>query len=121
MKQSPEEIAAAFASNWESAWNSQGAAATAKLYTSGGILVGAAIGIGRHEIERLLEMLFNQGWTKISIKVVNAREVGGVVLAASEFSAVGSGPNAGKTLNGKSSHVLTQVGDRWLSAMHTAA
>jgi hypothetical protein len=34
---------------------------------------------------------------------------------------VDSGPTAGKTLNGKSSHVLTQVGDTWLSAMHTAA
>jgi hypothetical protein len=91
------------------------------LYTPDSVLVGGAVGIGRADIERLLGMLFKQGWTKISIKVLNAREVGGVVLVAAEFSAVGSGPTAGQTLNGKSSHVLTQVGDTWLSAMHTAA
>jgi uncharacterized protein (TIGR02246 family) len=121
MKQSPEEIAHAFAIRWENVWNSQGAAATAELYTPDSVLVGAAIGIGRPEIARLLSMLFQQGWTRISIKVVNAREVSEVVLVASEFTAVGSGPTAGKTLNGKSSHVLTCVGDTWLSAMHTAA
>jgi uncharacterized protein (TIGR02246 family) len=118
MKQSPEQIAVAYVSKWESAWNSQGAAAVANLYTPDGVLVGAAMGVGQPEIERLLDMLCKQGWTKISIKVLNAREVGGLVLVASEFSAVGSGPNAGKTLNGKSSHVLTQVGDTWLSTMH---
>jgi uncharacterized protein (TIGR02246 family) len=121
MKQGPEEIATAFAGRWEGAWNSQGAAAAAELYTPDSVLVGAAVGIGRPEIERLLGLLFEQGWTRISIKILNAREVGGVVLVAAEFSAVGSGPTAGKTLNGKSSHVLTQVGDTWLSAMHTAA
>ena len=120
MKQSPEEVASAFVSKWENAWNFQGAAATAKLYTPDSVLVGAAIGIGQPEIERLLERLFQQGWTKISIKVVNVREVCGVVLVASEFSASGSGPNAGKTLNGRSSHVLTPVDGTWLSAMHSA-
>jgi uncharacterized protein (TIGR02246 family) len=121
MKQSPEQIAVAYVSKWENAWNSRGGVAAAKLYTPDGVLVGAAMGVGQPEIERLLAMLFKQGWTKISIKVLNAREIGGLVLVASEFSAVGSGPNAGKTLNGKSSHVLTQVGDTWLSTMHTAA
>jgi uncharacterized protein (TIGR02246 family) len=121
MKQRPQEIAAAYVSKWQSAWNSHGAAAAAELYTPDSVLVGAAIGIGREEIERLLGLLYKQGWTKIGIKVLNAREVGGVVLVAAEFSAVGCGPTAGETLTGKSSHVLTQVGDAWLSAMHTAA
>jgi uncharacterized protein (TIGR02246 family) len=121
MKQKPEEIAAAYVSKWQTAWNSHGASAAAELYTPDSVLVGAALGIGRLEIERLLGVLFKQGWTRISIKVRNAREIGGVVLVAAEFSAVGSGPTAGETLNGKSSHVLTQVGDTWLSAMHTAA
>jgi uncharacterized protein (TIGR02246 family) len=121
MEQSPQDIATAFVHKWESAWNSLGAAATAELYTDDSILVGAAVGIGRSEIARILDMLFKQGWTRISIKVLIARQVGGVVLVASEFSAIGSGANAGKSLNGKSSHVLTQVGGTWLSAMHTAA
>jgi uncharacterized protein (TIGR02246 family) len=121
MEQSPQDIATAFAHQWESAWNSLGAAATAELYTDDSVLVGAAVGIGRSEIARILDTLFKQGWTRIGIKVLNARQVGGVVLVASEFSAIGSGANAGKSLNGKSSHVLTQVGGTWLSAMHTAA
>jgi uncharacterized protein (TIGR02246 family) len=77
MKQGPQEIAVAYASKWEDAWNSQGASAAAKLYTPDSVLVGAATGIGRPEIERLLGMLYQQGWTKISIKVLNAREVAG--------------------------------------------
>ena len=121
MTHDPEEIATAYVSKWQNAWSSQGASAAAELYTPDSVLVGAAIGIGRLEIERLLGLLYKQGWTRIAIKVLNARAVGGLVLVAAEFSAVGSGPTAGKTLTGKSSHVLTQVGDAWLSAMHTAA
>ncbi|MGP0092771.1 MAG: YybH family protein [Xanthobacteraceae bacterium] len=120
MKPNPQEIAAAFARRWENAWNSEGAAATAKLYTPDALLVGMTIAAGRGEIESALDRLFQQGWSKISINVVQAREVAGVVLVAGEFSAFGSGPNAGKVLNGRSTHVLTQIGNTWLSAMHSA-
>jgi uncharacterized protein (TIGR02246 family) len=121
MKQSAIEVASAYARAWENAWNSQGAAAVAKLYTPDSVLIGAAIAVGRPEIERSLERLMQQGWATISINVVNARAVGGVVLVASEFTAFGSGPSAGKSLNGRSSHVLTLLDDTWLSAMHSAA
>jgi hypothetical protein len=120
-EQNPEEIAATFMRAWEGAWNSQGPTATAQLYTRDSVLVGAAIGIGQPEIERSLGMLHVQGWTKISITVVNARAIEGVVLAACEFTAIGSGPNSGKILNGRSSHALTLVDGAWLSAMHSAA
>ncbi len=120
-KLSPENIAAEFIGRWERTWNAQGAAATAHLYTEDSVLVGAAIAIGRPAIERSLGMLFAAGWTAIAIKLIDAREVGGVVLAACEFTATGSGPSQGKILNGRSSHVLTCVGGRWLSAMHSAA
>jgi uncharacterized protein (TIGR02246 family) len=121
MKQNADEIATRFIGKWESAWNQNGAAAAAKLYTPDSVLVGKAIATGRGEIERQLELLHQQGWTGIAIKPVNAREVGGLVLVACEFTAFGSGSSAGKTLDGKSSHVLVCVGDVWLSAMHTAA
>lgn len=120
-KMSPEHIATEFIGEWERAWNSQGAAATAQLYTEDSVLVGAAIAIGRAAIESSLGMLFAAGWTRIAIKLVNTREVDGVVLAAFEFTATGSGPTEGKILNGRSSHVLTRVGGPWLSAMHSAA
>lgn len=117
----PVAIATAFTHAWEAAWNTSGPAATAHLYTSDAVLVGAAMGIGRREIERLLGLLYSQGWTTIAIKVVNARMVGELVLAACTFTALGSGANAGKELHGKSSHALTRAGDTWLSAMHSAA
>jgi uncharacterized protein (TIGR02246 family) len=118
--QSPEAIATGYIREWENAWNA-GGSAMAELYTADSVLVGAVIGIGRPEIARLLAALFQQGWTRISITLVNARRLGDLVLVASEFAANGSGPNAGKTLTGKSTHVLTKVGDEWLSALHTAA
>jgi uncharacterized protein (TIGR02246 family) len=117
----PLDIAEDFVRRFENAWNSRGPAAAAALYAPDAILAGAATGVGRTEIERLLQLLFQQGWTRISIKVAQAGAVGGVVLVVSEFSASGSGANAGKTLNGRSSHVLTEIDGVWLSAMHTAA
>ena len=118
---SPEQIAAQFIGAWERAWNSSGVAATAQLYTEDSVLVGGAIAVGRAAIESSLAMLYGAGWTKISIKLVNAREVDGVVLAACEFSATGSGTNDGKVLEGRSSHVLIRVRGTWLSTLHSAA
>ncbi|HKN00743.1 MAG TPA: DUF4440 domain-containing protein [Candidatus Binataceae bacterium] len=120
-KASPEHIAAEFIGAWERAWNYHGPAATAQLYTEDSVLVGGAIAIGRPAIERSLGRLFAAGWTRIAIKLVNARAVDGVMLAACEFTATGSGATAGKALNGRSSHVLVCIGGTWLSAMHSAA
>ena len=59
--------------------------------------------------------------TGITIKVVIARSIAGVILLACDYTAIGSGRNAGQTRDGKSSHVLTQVDGAWLSAMHTTS
>jgi uncharacterized protein (TIGR02246 family) len=117
---SPMEIASEYARRWETAWNFEGPAATAALYTADGVLVGRVIDVGRPAIARQLQVLFQLGWTRVAIRVVNARAVGGVVLAVSEFSASRSGQNDGKEFTGRSSHVLTEVAGTWLSAMHTA-
>ncbi len=117
----PTEIATAFVTAWAEAWNTGGPPATMKLYTPDAMLIGAAMGMGQHEIERLMSILYKQGWTTVKIKVVNARLVGGLVLAACDFTALGSGDKAGTELQGNSSHVLTQVDGVWLSAMHSAA
>jgi uncharacterized protein (TIGR02246 family) len=120
-KTEAENIATEFIGRWEHAWNSHGAQATAQLYTEDSVLVGSAIAIGRAAIERSLGTLFAAGFTKIAIKLVSARVVDGMVLAACEFTATGSGPGEGKILNGRSSHALTRGGGAWLSAMHSAA
>ena len=120
MEQTPQEIAVDYAARWERAWNSHGALATVQLYAPDSVLVGGAVAVGRSEIERALAFIFSQGWRRISIKVVNARAVGGLVLVVSEFSATGSGPTGGRILHGKSTHALVRVDNTWLSAMHTA-
>jgi hypothetical protein len=51
---------------------------------------------------------------------VNVRPIGGVILIASEYAAIGSGENAGKTLNAASSYVLVESNGDWLSTLHTA-
>jgi hypothetical protein len=82
---------------------------------------GYAIAVGRSDIKALLKAIIDQGWTDIDIKIVNVRAVGDLVLVANEYTAIGSGQLAGKTLDAKSSHVLVRVGKEWLSTMHTAA
>ena len=116
-----EEIATDFTARWMRSWNDEGPAATARLYTADSMLVGGAMAIGRDAIEKALTGLFNQGWTRIEIVVTHAQAQGNVVLVASTFTAYGAGATAGKTLAGKSTHVLTKIDGVWLSAMHTAA
>jgi uncharacterized protein (TIGR02246 family) len=116
-----DAIAADFLARWQAAWNSDGANAAAALYTEDAVLVGASIAVGRDEIARRLALLHGTGWTRIAIRLVNARRVGDLVLAAAEFTATGSGANEGKLLDGRSSHSLTKVGEGWLSAMHAVS
>lgn len=115
-----EQIAQAYVTAWENAWNHEGVEATLDLYAADSVLVGYVTAIGKPEIANLLAGIFAQGWTKIKIKVTNAREINGLVLVANDYRATGSGPNEGKTLDAKSSHVLASVGQSWVSVMHTA-
>ena len=74
----------------------------------------------RQQICELLSGIIGQGWTSIKIKIVNVRQVGGVILIANEYAATGSGDKAGKTLNASASHVLVESNGEWLSTLHTA-
>jgi len=114
-----DRIANEFIQRYEAAWN-QGAEALATLYTSDSVLVGYVTAIGRSEILKLLQGIIGQGWTRIKMKAVNVRKAGDVILVANEYTAIGSGANAGKTLDATSSHVLVHIDGEWLSALHTA-
>jgi ketosteroid isomerase-like protein len=115
----PDQIAADYIARWGRLWNREGVRAVDMLYTPDSVLVGYRTAVGRTEIARLLQSILDQGWTGIKIKVVNARALAGTILVANDYTAIGSGPNAGKTRDGKSSHVLTRFNDTWMSAMHT--
>jgi uncharacterized protein (TIGR02246 family) len=118
LSEQAEQIARAFQRQYEMLWNSSGAEAVATLYTADSVLIGRSIAKGREEIEVALKALFQRGWIAISTNTLHVREAAGTVLVVSEFTAFGSGAIEGETLNGKSTHVLTQVGGDWLSAMH---
>lgn len=85
-----------------------------------GVLVGFVTAIGRSQICEVLRGIIGQGWTGIRIQIVNVRQVGGLILIANEYTAIGSGQNAGKTLNASASHVLIESNGEWLSTLHTA-
>src|SRR5258708_16802660 len=91
-KRDPKEIAGAYVSKYENHWNSDGPPAVANLYAQDSLLVGNAIAICRAEIEKLLGTIFDQGWSKISIKAIESREIRDVVLVANDYSPHVPGP-----------------------------
>jgi uncharacterized protein (TIGR02246 family) len=119
MDDTAERIANEFIRRYEAAWTN-GAEAVAELYATDSVLVGYVTATGRADILELVRGIIAQGWTGIKIKVVNARRVGGVVLVAAEYTALGSGANAGKTLNATSSYALVRSDGAWLASLHTA-
>jgi uncharacterized protein (TIGR02246 family) len=114
-----EHIAGEFIDRYEAAW-ARGAEAAAQLYTVDSVLIGYVTAIGRAEIQKLLGGIIGQGWSRIKMQAVNVRRVGEVILMANEYTAIGSGANAGKTLDATSSHVLVHDDGEWRSALHTA-
>jgi hypothetical protein len=114
-----DQIARDFISRYKAEW-CNGAEAVSRLYAADGVLVGFVTAVGRSQICELLSGIIGQGWTSIRIKIVNVRQVDGVILIANEYAATGSGENAGKTLNASASHVLVESNGEWLSTLHTA-
>jgi uncharacterized protein (TIGR02246 family) len=114
-----DQIARDFLSRYEAEW-SNGAEAVSRLYAPDAVLVGFVTAIGRSQICEALRGIIGQGWTSIRIKIVNVRQIGGLILIANEYAAIGSGQNAGKTLSASASHVLIESNGEWLSTLHTA-
>jgi hypothetical protein len=100
--------------------SSNGAEAVSRLYAPNRVLVGFVTAIDRSQICGVLRGIIGQGWTSIRIKIVNVRQIGGLILIANEYTAIGSGQNAAKTLNAAASHVLVESDGEWLSTLHTA-
>lgn len=114
------EIAETFNENYERFWNENKLDDLTNLYSEKSILVGYATVNGRDEIKQSLEGIINQGWTEIKINTVKVETLGENILVANEYEVFGSGSNEGKNMTAKSSQVLTNVDNQWLTAMHTA-
>ncbi|SEN00871.1 protein of unknown function [Mucilaginibacter gossypiicola] len=116
---SAQTIAEDFNQSYERAWNA-GINQLLDLYAEESILVGYSTVQGKTGIAELLSGIIDQGWSRISIKTTHAKFEGQVVLVVNEYTAIGTGEKAGETLNARSSHVLSKVGDKWLTVMHSA-
>jgi hypothetical protein len=121
MNVDPMKIATEYMKKYETAY-AKGASEVVELYRDDGVLLGFRTAVGKSEIKELLQAaVLDQGWTKITIKVLNARMFNEIVVAVCDYSALGSGVNEGKTLSGRSSHVLVNTAGAWLNAMHSVA
>ena len=81
-----DQIARHFISRYEAEWSNGGAEAVSRLYASDAVLVDLVTAIGRSQICALLRGIIGQGWTSIRFKIVNVRQVGGVILIANEYA-----------------------------------
>jgi hypothetical protein len=76
-----DQIAREFLSHYQAEW-SNGAEALSRLYTVHGVLAGFVTAIGRSQICEVLSGIIGQGWPSIRIKIVNVRQVDGLILIA---------------------------------------
>ena len=111
----PNDVALEFVRRYESFWNA-GAREVEAVYAPNAILCGYEI-VGSHQdIGRVLGAIVGQGWTNISIDVVEAISAGNMVLLACLYSA----RSAHDEITSKSSYALVESDGGWKAAMHTA-
>lgn len=110
-----DAIAAEFVRRYQGFWNA-GAHDLAAVYTGDAVLCGLEIVRSREQIGPVLDAIVGQGWTTISIEVVQARRVGEVILLACRYTA----QSAQDAIASKSSYVLVESDGCWKIAMHTA-
>jgi uncharacterized protein (TIGR02246 family) len=116
-----DAVAGDFVRAWETAWNEQGADGVARFYDQDAVLVGQAAVRGRARIAELFKAIIAQGWTGVRIRPVHVRRIGDIILIVNEYTALGSGDQAGKSMDARSSYVLARVDGEWSIVMHTAA
>lgn len=111
----PHDVALKFVRRYESFWRA-GAQEVQAVYAPGAILCGYEIVRSHKDIGRLLGTIIGQGWTSISIDVVETVSVGEVVLLACRYAA----RSEKGEITSKSSYALIETDGEWKAVMHTA-
>lgn len=118
--QDARKIAEDLTRQWEQAYNRGDAEAVGALFTPDGVYVGpTGILSGQKEIASALQGRIRQGWTKETIKLGEAREVGNIAWAVGDYMLVGSNEQAGKQMNGRYGLVAMREGSTWRISMIT--
>ena len=120
MEKDCERVAREFIEGWEAAWNGGHIEQVMSTYADDSVLVGYITAVGKANIEAFLRGLLSEGWNRVEIRITNVREINGLILIGNEYTAFGSGANAGRRIDAKSSHVLSLVDGAYVSVLHTA-
>ncbi len=110
-----QEAATTFTNAWDNAYNANNPAAIAALFTKDGVfLTGSGTMLtGQKQIETAIAARIQKGWTKETIRVIQAHPEGNVVLAVIDYEIAGTGANAGKQIGGYALDVFTHEGSGW--------
>jgi uncharacterized protein (TIGR02246 family) len=112
-------VAANHAKHFETAYNAGDAVGVAKLFTTDGVYLtpGGTVLSDPQTIAKAVQGRINAGWTKETIKVMEAHAAGDAVWGIGEYSLEGTGGSGGKHLSGHYAVVLVRDGDEWRSSM----
>jgi uncharacterized protein (TIGR02246 family) len=117
-----KQAATTFTDAWDDAYNANKPAVIAALFTKDGVfLTGAGTMLtGQNQIETAVAARIQKGWTKETIRVIQAHPEGDVVLAVIDYEIAGTGANAGKQIGGYALDVLTHEGSGWRAKLISA-
>jgi len=110
-----KQAASMISKAWDDAYNAGDPHAIAALFGPDGVYLTPAGTMLKNpqDMEKALAARQKAGWTKESIKVVDAHAVGDRVSAIVEYTLFGSGPNAGQKIGGYAAELLSRSGSDW--------
>ena len=114
-EQEARQAADLIAKKFETFYNAGDAAGIAKLFTDDGIYVAPSgtILADHQMMEKAVSGRIKAGWTKETVKVMEAHPAGQDVWLLGEYTIVGTAENAGKQIGGYFSYVLTRKANDW--------
>ena len=110
-----KQAASAISKAWDDAYNAGNPTAIAALFAPGGVYLtpGGTMLKDRQEMATSLAARLKAGWTKETIKVIEAHPIGDHVSSVVEYTILGAGRSAGKQISGYGAELLTRSGSEW--------
>lgn len=110
-----KQTAAKIAQAWDNAYNAGKPADIVALFVRDCVYLtpGGTMLTNHQDMEKALTARQQAGWTKETIKVVEARPTGSDVLSIVDYVILGTGPNDGKQIGGYAALLLTREGSDW--------
>ena len=110
-----QQAATVFTNAWDDAYNANRPADIAALFMPDGVFI-TSVGTmlaNQKQIETGVAARIHAGWTKESIRVIQAHPEGNNVLVILDYEIVGTGTNTGKQIGGYAVDLLTHEPSGW--------